>query len=203
MTKRLFDFSVSLILTVVLSPLLACLYLFILVALGKPVLFSQVRTGRFNKPFRIYKFRTMSFECDSNGLLLPDHLRLTKLGSFLRKSSLDELPELFNVLKGDMSLVGPRPLHHHYLQHYSPLQLKRHCVKPGITGLAQVKGRNLLSWEHKFKYDLFYVKNNNLCFDLYILFLTISTVLGARGVYSSHDLTVPEFSGARLRPRND
>lgn len=195
MFKRLFDFVAAVLLLFILSPLLLLLYFLVLFDLGRPVLFSQIRTGKGNKPFRMFKFRTMTNGRDISGQTLSDELRLTKFGSFLRSSSLDELPELYNVLLGDMSIVGPRPLHHYYLPRYSPRQRKRHIVRPGITGYAQVKGRNALSWDEKFDYDVYYVFKKSLAFDFYILLLTFKVVLLSVGVQPINSVSMPEFTG--------
>ncbi|WP_423839267.1 sugar transferase [Thermus scotoductus] len=163
--------------------------------MGSPVLFRQVRPGLYGKPFVMYKFRTMTEARDAEGNLLPDALRLTPFGRWLRSTSLDELPELFNVLMGDMSLVGPRPLLMEYLDRYTPEQARRHEVKPGITGWAQVNGRNALSWEEKFKLDLWYVDNWTIWLDLKILWLTLVKVLGREGISAPGHATMPEFKG--------
>jgi len=164
--------------------------------LGSPVLFRQMRPGLHGKPFVLYKFRTMIDARDPEGGLLPDEQRLTKFGRWLRATSLDELPELWNVLKGDMSLVGPRPLLMEYLGRYTPEQARRHDVKPGITGWAQVNGRNALSWEEKFKLDVWYVDNWNLGLDLRILLMTVVKVLRREGINAEGHATMPEFTGS-------
>lgn len=164
---------------------------------GAPVLFRQQRPGRHGRPFVIYKFRTMRELRDTEGRLLPDAQRLTHLGRFLRATSLDELPELFNVLKGEMSLVGPRPLLMEYLERYTPEQARRHEVKPGITGWAQVHGRNAITWEEKFKLDVWYVDHHSLGLDLKILWLTLVKVLRREGISASGHATMPEFQGPR------
>ena len=163
--------------------------------LGAPVLFKQMRPGIHGKPFIMYKFRSMTDQRDINGALLPDADRITRLGSFLRKSSLDELPELINVLKGDMSLVGPRPLLMQYLKRYTFQQAKRHNVKPGITGWAQVNGRNSISWEDKFKKDVWYVENQTFWLDMKILFLTLVQVYKRDGIHQEGHVTAEEFMG--------
>jgi sugar transferase EpsL len=165
--------------------------------LGSPVLFKQQRPGLHGKPFYLYKFRTMTEERDENGELLPDHLRLTPFGQFLRKYSLDELPQLFNVLKGDISLVGPRPLLMEYLELYTPEQARRHEVKPGITGWAQVNGRNAISWEEKFKLDVWYVDNRSFWLDLRILFLTVIKVFKLEGINHAGHVTMKKFTGTK------
>lgn len=193
--KRLID----LILVVLTAPfwLTAYLVISILIALklGSPVLFSQDRCGLNGRIFRIHKFRTMTNERDANGNLLDDHLRLTPFGKFLRKSSLDELPSLFNVLKGEMSLVGPRPFIAKYKDLYSPFQMRRHEVRPGITGWAQVNGRNAISWQQKFEYDVWYVDNMSFALDCKIIFLTLKKVVIAEGINASEESTMEFFQG--------
>jgi len=193
--KRLFDLVVAVIVMALFSPLFLVVLLIVLVRLGQPVFFSQIRPGQHAKPFKMVKFRTMRDERDSSGQLLSDTVRLTKFGRFLRSTSLDELPELWNVLKGDMSLVGPRPLLMEYLPLYSREQARRHEVRPGITGWAQVNGRNALSWEEKFKLDVWYVDNQSLWLDLQILFMTIKKVLIREGISAKGDATMPVFTG--------
>ena len=193
--KRFFDFLVaSLALMVLALPLLFFTWL-IRRKLGSPVLFRQVRPGLQGRPFTMVKFRTMTDARGLDGKLLPDADRLTSFGRFLRASSLDELPELWNVLKGDMSLVGPRPLLMEYLPLYSPGQTRRHEVRPGITGWAQVKGRNALSWEEKFALDVWYVDNQTFWLDLKILFLTVKKVLMRDGISATGEATMPKFTG--------
>ncbi len=165
--------------------------------LGSPILFKQERPGLNGKIFKMYKFRTMTNETDENGELLPDEVRLTKFGKFLRSSSLDELPEMFNILKGDMSIVGPRPLLVKYLPLYSERQSHRHDVRPGLTGYAQVNGRNAISWEEKFELDIFYVNNSSFMVDLMIFFKTIKKVFDREGISSSTSVTMEEFKGSR------
>ncbi len=194
-TKRLFDLIMSLFLLILLSPLLLILALLVRIAHGSPVLFRQQRPGYLGKPFVCYKFRTMNDQRDENGNLLPDEQRLTPLGRFLRSTSLDELPELFNVLRGEMSLVGPRPLLMQYLDRYTPQQARRHEVLPGITGWAQVNGRNALSWEEKFRLDVWYVDHWSFWLDLKILALTAIKVLRREGISSEGYATAPEFMG--------
>ena len=162
--------------------------------MGRPVFFIQERTGKFGKPFKIFKLRTMSEKKDKSGNLLPDEERLTYLGKFLRTSSLDELPELVNVLKGEMSIVGPRPLLLEYLPYYSEFQRRRMEVKPGITGLAQVSGRNSISWEDKFKLDIYYIDNFSIILDLKILILTIFRVISQNGITTKENKAMPKFS---------
>lgn len=169
MLKRLFDIAISGMLIVILFAPIAFLSLLVRVKLGSPVFFKQVRPGRYAKPFTMVKFRTMTDERDENGQLLPDHIRLTPFGKLLRSTSLDELPELWNVLKGDMSLVGPRPLLMDYVPLYNDFQMKRHDARPGITGLAQVNGRNAISWDDKFAMDVAYVEQQNFVLDIKIL----------------------------------
>jgi lipopolysaccharide/colanic/teichoic acid biosynthesis glycosyltransferase len=193
--KRVIDIVTSLIALLLLSPVLIVLFIVIRLFLGKPVLFQQQRLGLNGKVFRLYKFRSMTDEVDENGNLLPDKDRLTKLGQFIRSASLDELPSFINVLKGEMSLVGPRPLLPEYLPLYSAEQAKRHKVKPGITGLAQVNGRNAISWETKFEFDVWYVENISLSLDLKILILTIKKVLVREGISAEGFQTMPKFDG--------
>lgn len=193
--KRIFDLFISCCALVFLCPLFLCLSLLIRIKLGSPVLYRQVRPGLHGKVFAMYKFRTMTNETDKDGILLPDDKRLTALGSFLRKSSLDELPELWNVFKGDMSLVGPRPLLVEYLPLYNEHQQRRHEVKPGITGWAQVNGRNSISWEDKFELDVWYVENYNFLLDLKILFMTVLKVFKREGISASGHVTAYPFTG--------
>lgn len=176
--KRALDFILSLCAVIVLSPVFAVLFLLVRIKLGSPVLFRQDRPGKDERIFTLCKFRTMTEERDENGELLPDAVRLTKFGKFLRATSLDELPELFNILKGDMSLIGPRPLLVSYLPYYTERERKRHSVRPGLTGLAQVCGRNFLDWDKRLQKDVEYVENLSFRMDVRILFLTVKTVLG-------------------------
>ncbi|RYD86068.1 MAG: sugar transferase [Verrucomicrobiaceae bacterium] len=194
--KRLFDFLAALTLVALFSAPMALIALLVAIKLGTPVLFRQRRPGLQGKPFEMLKFRTMSNALDSSGVPLPDEQRLTRFGRLLRATSLDELPELFNVLKGEMSLVGPRPLLMQYLQRYTPEQARRHEVLPGITGWAQVNGRNAISWERKFELDVWYVENQNLLLDLKILAMTIMKVLRRDGISAENHVTTTEFSGA-------
>ena len=196
MLKRLFDFLMALFGLVVLSPVLAILAWQIRRKLGSPVLFRQTRPGLHGKPFQMVKFRTMTDACGPDGTLLPDSERLTPFGRWLRATSLDELPELWNVLKGDMSLVGPRPLLMEYLPLYTPEQARRHEVRPGITGWAQVNGRNALSWEEKFRLDVWYVDNRSFWLDLRILWLTVRKVLAREGISADGEATMPRFTGS-------
>jgi len=198
--KRTFDLLVSLILLILLSPVMLVIAVLVRIKLGRPVLFSQERPGLHGRLFRLYKFRTMRDARGADDRLLPDEERLTKFGRFLRASSLDELPELFNVLKGEMSLVGPRPLLVAYLERYTPEQARRHEVLPGITGWAQVNGRNALSWESKFKLDVWYVDNRSFWLDLKILFLTLWKALKREGISAPGSATAPEFMGSEKEP---
>lgn len=193
--KRLMDITGSLLLITILIPLAILVIILIFCKMGSPVFFTQMRPGLNGKPFFMYKFRTMLDTTGKNGSLLPDGERLTKLGIFLRKYSLDEIPELYNVLIGDMSLVGPRPLLMEYLPHYSSEQSHRHDVKPGITGWAQVNGRNLLEWKEKFKLDTWYVDNQNAWLDVKILLLTVWRVIHPEGVSHPGYETMPKFTG--------
>ena len=197
MFKRLFDIVAGCSVIIVLSPVVVLIALLISIRLGQPIFFSQRRPGLHGKPFTIYKLRTMTDERDADGNLLPDAERLTRLGRFLRSTSLDELPELLNVLKGDMSLVGPRPLMMSYLERYTPEQARRHDVKPGITGWAQIKGRDSLTWEEKFTYDLWYVDNQSLFLDIWIILQTIWIVLKREGISAENHPTMPEFLGSQ------
>lgn len=193
--KRFLDIVGSAIGLLLLSPLLAVLVILVRSKMGSPVFFTQVRPGLKGEPFKMYKFRTMTNETDSTGQLLPDDFRLNNLGKFLRSTSLDELPELVNVLVGDMSLVGPRPLLMRYLDRYTPEQARRQLAKPGITGWAQVNGRNALSWEEKFALDVWYVDNCSFWVDIKILFMTVSKVLKREGISADGEATMTEFMG--------
>jgi sugar transferase EpsL len=195
--KRLFDLFVSMILIICLSPVILLVALAVRIKLGNPFLFKQQRPGLYGKPFYLYKFRTMTDKKDQNGVLLPDHIRLTSLGKFLRKFSLDELPQLINVLKGDISLVGPRPLLMEYLPLYSEEQYRRHHVRPGITGWAQINGRNSISWEEKFSLDVWYVDHHSILLDLKILFLTIVKVIRSDGINQPGKATAESFTGTK------
>lgn len=195
--KRAVDFLLSLFALAVLSIPLAVLALLVRSKLGSPVLFKQERPGKNGEIFMLYKFRTMTEERDENGELLPDEIRLTKFGKLLRSLSLDEIPEFYNILKGDMSFVGPRPLLVRYLPLYSERQAMRHNVRPGLTGLAQVNGRNLLTWEEKFEWDVKYVENISPWLDIIILFKTVLNVLKREGISSETSATMEEFKGAR------
>ncbi len=191
--KRLFDLILTILGLVVLLPVLGATVLLVRTKLGSPVLFRQLRPGFHGRPFELYKFRTMNNKCDLNGNLLPDAKRLTKFGRVLRSTSIDELPELFNVLKGDMSLVGPRPLLMRYLERYTPEQARRHEVKPGITGWAQVNGRNAITWEEKFKLDVWYVQNVSLWLDIKIIYMTIVKIFKREGITQQGQATMEEF----------
>ena len=195
--KRLFDIVVSACALLVLALPLWVLMWQVRRKLGSPVFFTQVRPGLHGKPFKMVKFRSMTSECGPDGELLPDAVRLTPFGRFLRATSLDELPELWNVLKGDMSLVGPRPLLMEYLPLYSPEQVRRHEVRPGITGWAQVNGRNAISWEAKFKLDVWYVDHRSLWLDIKILWLTIKKVLVREGISAAGEATMGKFTGSK------
>jgi lipopolysaccharide/colanic/teichoic acid biosynthesis glycosyltransferase len=193
--KRLFDFCISLIGLLLLTPLLIIIAVSVCIFLSRPVFFCQIRPGLHGKLFKMYKFRTMLSAKDEKGNELPDNLRLNTFGKILRASSLDELPELFNVLRGEMSLVGPRPLLAEYMPLYSADQLRRHDVLPGITGWAQVNGRNALSWHDKFKYDVWYVDNHTLLLDLKILYLTVKKVITRDGISENGEATTSKFKG--------
>lgn len=193
--KRLFDFLISLCLIILLSPLLLVIVILLLIQNNGDIFFIQVRPGKDEKAIKIIKFKTMNDAKDENGNLLPDIERTTKVGNKLRKWSLDELPQLFNVLKGDMSLVGPRPLLFKYIPLYNQEQRRRHEVKPGITGWAQVNGRNSITWTEKFKYDVYYVDHVSFWFDLKIIFLTILKVLKREGINQSSERPMQPFNG--------
>jgi sugar transferase EpsL len=193
--KRFFDLLLTVPALILLSPVLAALILFVRLRLGTPVFFRQLRPGLHGKPFIMVKFRTMTDARDASGVLLPDADRLTRFGKFLRSASLDELPEFWNVVKGEMSLVGPRPLLMQYLDRYTPEQARRHEARPGVTGWAQVNGRNAISWEQKFAYDVWYVDNRSFWLDLKILWLTVRKVLRSEGVSQAGQATMEEFLG--------
>lgn len=195
--KRVFDVVVSAIALVALAPVMGLIALAVWRTMGRPVLFRQVRPGLHGKPFVMYKFRTMRDLRDAEGKLLPDEMRLTPFGGWLRATSLDELPELLNVLLGEMSLVGPRPLLMEYLERYTPEQARRHEVKPGITGWAQIHGRNNLSWDERFKLDVWYVDNWSLWLDVKILWRTLWMVLRREGISAQGHATMPEFRGSQ------
>ena len=195
--KRQFDLVLALLGLLILSPFLMVLMLLIRLKLGAPVFFTQTRPGKDGDPFRMVKFRSMTDARGADGELLPDAVRITPFGRFLRTSSLDELPELWNVLKGDMSLVGPRPLLMEYLPLYTPEQARRHAVRPGITGWAQVNGRNALSWDDKFKLDVWYVDNQTLWLDIKILWLTVRKVMVSEGISAVGEATMSKFTGGK------
>ena len=195
---------ISIVTIIIISPLLLFISIIILLSQGRPIFFKQIRPGYKGTPFSFYKFRTMSNEKNYSGLLLSDNERMTKIGSFLRKTSLDELPSIFNILKGDMNFVGPRPLLTEYLKLYNEEQKKRHDVKPGITGWAQINGRNSITWEQKFDYDIWYVENQSFLLDLKILFLTIFKVLKLDDINQSENITMEKFKGTKLvNKKND
>jgi lipopolysaccharide/colanic/teichoic acid biosynthesis glycosyltransferase len=195
--KRIFDVCVAGLGLLLLSPIIIVLAFCVLVFVGRPIIFAQARPGLGGRPFTIWKFRTMTLARSDDGELLPDNERVTRFGRFLRASSLDELPELVNILRGDMSLVGPRPLLMEYLPLYTAEQARRHDIRPGITGWAQVKGRNELSWEEKFELDLWYVNNQSFLLDLRIILLTIVKVLKGEGISHPGESTMHKFTGSR------
>lgn len=195
--KRAVDVVTALMASLVLAPLLLVLMFLVAFNMGRPVLFRQQRPGLHGRPFMFLKFRTMTDERDAGGALLPDEQRITRFGAFLRKTTLDELPALLNVLKGDMSLVGPRPLLMRYLPLYSQEQARRHDAKPGLTGWAVVNGRNSLSWEEKFRLDVWYVDHQSFWLDVKILFRTVGLIFRRRGVSAEGHATMPEFKGSR------
>ncbi|WP_312157525.1 sugar transferase [Acinetobacter variabilis] len=195
MLKRLLDIIIASIALILLSPLYAFVAYKVKKNLGSPVLFRQVRPGLHGKPFEMIKFRTMKDAVDAQGKPLPDSERLTPFGKMLRSSSLDEMPELWNVIKGDMSIVGPRPLLMEYLPLYSPEQAKRHNVRPGMTGHAQINGRNAIGWEEKFKLDTWYVENQSIWLDFKIMFKTVHKVLAKDDISAEGDATMPKFTG--------
>lgn len=195
MLKRLIDILVSLILFLLFSPVFLVIALWVYISLGSPIFFRQNRPGKNGQAFEMIKFRTMKNAVDKEGNPLPDSKRLIPFGAFLRSTSLDELPELWNVLKGDMSLIGPRPLLMEYLPLYSCEQSRRHQVRPGITGWAQVNGRNAINWEEKFKLDLWYVDNQSFLLDLKIIILTVKKVFTRDGISADGEVTMPKFRG--------
>ena len=203
MIKRFFDIVASLFGLILLSPVIVLVAWKIRKNLGSPVLFRQVRPGINGKPFEMIKFRSMRDALDAAGNPLPDNERMTPFGAMLRSSSLDELPELWNVLKGDMSLVGPRPLLMEYLPLYNAEQYRRHEVRPGVTGWAQINGRNAISWEDKFKLDVWYVDNRSLWLDLKILLLTVKKVFVRDGINAAGEVTVPKFTGTKATDSQD
>jgi len=196
--RRFFDLALTLPAVCILLPVFIFIAFLVRLNLGSPVLFSQQRPGLGGKPFRMYKFRTMTDARGASGELLPDDLRLTRFGRFLRSTSLDELPELINVLKGDMSLVGPRPLLMQYLERYTPDQARRHESKPGITGWAQVNGRNAITWEEKFSLDVWYVDHQSFWLDIKIIFMTIWKIFKREGINQAGQATMEEFKGKTL-----
>ncbi|QFZ92680.2 sugar transferase [Synechococcus elongatus] len=195
--KQLADRLAALLLLLLLAPLLLLLALLVRLQLGSPILFYQTRPGLQGQPFRLLKFRTMTSDRDAQGQLLPDSQRLTRFGRWLRSTSLDELPELWNILRGEMSFVGPRPLLMQYLPLYSPEQARRHQVRPGITGWAQINGRNAISWEEKFRLDVWYVDHQSFALDCRILLLTIFKVLRREGISAAGEATMAPFQGSR------
>jgi sugar transferase EpsL len=201
--KRTLDLLGSIILLILLSPILIIVYVLIRTKLGKPVLFKQVRPGVNGELFTLYKFRTMTNGIDKYGQLLDDEFRLTPFGSLLRKYSLDEIPQLLNVIRGELSLVGPRPLLVEYLQLYTKEEFRRHLVKPGITGWAQINGRNNTSWTERLELDLWYVNNHNLLLDLKILFMTIGKVFRSEGINKQGHVTMEKFQGTNRKASGD
>jgi len=199
MFKRTFDFLISFVGLIVFATPLMLIAVLVRLNMGSPVLFAQVRPGINGKPFKILKFRTMTNARDKFGKMLPDAQRITPLGAFLRKSSLDELPELWNVLRGDMSLVGPRPLLMEYLPLYTARQRRRHEVRPGVTGLAQINGRNAITWKKKFAHDVWYVNNQSFCLDMKIILSTFRLVVLGKGVNAVGEATVSKFKGNNKR----
>lgn len=197
--KRAFDIVVAVAALAILSPLLVVLVILVWAKLGRPVFFKQTRPGYLGRPFNLVKFRTMLDAKGPDGVLLPDDKRLTPFGAWLRSTSLDELPELWNVLRGDMSLVGPRPLLMRYLDRYTPEQARRHETRPGLTGWAQVNGRNAITWDQKFEFDVWYVENQSFLLDLKILFMTVWIVLKRDGVTAKGEATTSEFMGSNHR----
>ncbi len=196
--KRPMDIILSFTAIIVLAPVLLLVAVLVRKKLGKPVIFAQERPGLNEKIFKLYKFRSMTDERDSNGELLPDEIRLTKFGKFLRSTSLDELPELFNIIKGDMSVVGPRPLLVKYLSLYNEFQKHRHDVRPGLSGLAQINGRNAITWEKKFEYDVEYTKNITFLGDWKIILLTFKKAFFREGINAENNATMPAFTGSNV-----
>lgn len=193
--KRFFDIILSLIAIIILSPVYLIISVLVLIFMGWPILFKQPRPGKNEKIFNMYKFRTMTNKKDKDGKLLSNEKRLTKFGNLLRKTSLDELPEIFCILIGKMSIVGPRPLHVEYLEYYNEEQKHRHDVRPGLTGWAQANGRNSITWTEKFKYDIYYVKNLSLILDIKIIFMTIKQVFCRSDIYSTNGEFMERFNG--------
>lgn len=201
--KRFLDFLLSLLTLIILSPVFIIIAFLVRTKLGSPILFKQQRPGLNNQIFTMYKFRTMTDEKDDKGKLLPDNIRLTKFGKFLRSTSLDELPELINILKGDMSLIGPRPLLVEYLPLYNEFQRRRHEVRPGLSGWAQVNGRNSINWEDKFNFDVEYVNKVSFALDCKIILLTIKKVFAREGIHSDNSVTVEPFRGSNRKVYNE
>jgi len=201
MANKIIDLVVTSISLIILLPLISVLFILILWLHGRPVIFRQLRVGLNGKPFIMYKFRTMTNQLDYNGKLLGDSQRITAFGKFLRRTSLDELPELWNVIKGDMSLVGPRPLLVEYIPYYSKKQFRRHEVLPGLTGWAQINGRNKISWDERFELDVWYVKNKSILLDLKIIVITVFKVIGRVDVEHQNNITMPKFS--KIKKQND
>lgn len=197
--KRSFDLIVSLVIFICLFPVFLIFAFLVKLKLGSPIIFKQLRPGLNAKPFYLYKLRSMTNQRDSNGKVLPDYLRITPFGKFLRKYSLDEYPQLLNVIKGDISLVGPRPLLMEYLPLYTKEQSKRHQVKPGITGWAQINGRNAITWEEKFELDVWYVNNRSFLLDMKILFLTVYKVAVSEGINQPGQVTMESFKGSNSK----
>jgi sugar transferase EpsL len=200
--KRVFDLIVTIFILTSTLPFLIIVAVIIKTSYGSPIIFRQQRPGLCGQPFWLFKFRTMTDTRDKDGKLIPDAKRLTRLGIFLRKTSIDELPELFNILKGDMSLVGPRPLLIQYLDRYTPEQMRRHEVKPGLTGWAQVNGRNAITWEEKFKLDVWYVDHWSLWLDIRIMGMTIWKIIKQEGISQQGEATAKEFMGKRYRDKD-
>ncbi|WP_042348376.1 sugar transferase [Bacillus massiliigorillae] len=200
--KRIFDLCTALLLLICFSPIIVCIAIIVGIKIGTPIFFVQKRPGLDEKPFYLYKFRTMNNATDEEGCLLPDHLRLSNFGKILRKYSLDELPQLINVIKGELSLVGPRPLLMQYLPLYNERQAQRHLVRPGITGWAQINGRNAITWEEKFEYDVWYVENQSFLLDLKILWLTLIKVFRSEGITQAEHVTSDVFKGSSTEHQN-
>jgi sugar transferase EpsL len=195
MSKRIFDLILALVSLIIFSPVLLIVSIFVCLNMGSPIFFRQSRPGLMGKPFEMIKFRTMLNKYDDEGKLIDDKDRLTAFGKFLRSTSIDELPELWNVIKGEMSIVGPRPLLIEYLPLYSEFQFQRHNVKPGITGWAQINGRNSIDWNKRFDHDVWYVENHTLWVDIKILFLTLKKVLKSEGITETNSATMTKFRG--------